>query len=548
MKPGFQTVPPGSYYKKTPDVWAVSKTMKKTITALLIMLLATSAAAGISFAAVENTGTPQQAAETLLGVLKDSRAEVTILFDAIVEGGGEVPEDAQEALDEADELRDEAQSLYDAGDYEDSIEKATKALNKYGKAASLALKTNEDDETEAEEEDDAYKLLAGYEKAVDRLERLKTIAGELTAQGIDTSEADAIILEVEDSLSHLEEALDQGDLEAAESLLGEVNGTLGKLTATLQILSKPKKKEKMEHFIDQTRHRVQQLETKMLRILAKYGLSEEDEQAISDEFQAIIAGLDDIDVDRDDLGDAVDSLKGLVKETNRVGKDKDVEEDVVDDINMLNKHESKLNRYRERIRELEGLGAPTDELLGLLNEAEGLLSQANDEMDAGNKEAAKGLIDDADDVLDELDDMIDDLEEEYEDDDGIDDEDEEGDDTDDGTNDGTDDEDEDKGNSDNGKTNDKTDDEIDDDFEKKRQKIEEEIAELEEKITELREEGEDTSELEAELDEIKTALDQAEDIEDLEELAERLDELDDRIDDVEDSGLSADDEEDEDTG
>jgi tetratricopeptide (TPR) repeat protein len=231
--------------------------MKKTITALLIMLLATSAAAGISFAAVEDTGTPQQAAETLLGVLEDSRAEVTILFDSIVDGGGEVPEDAQEALDEADELRDEAQALYDAGDYEDSIEKATKALNKYGKAASLALKTNEDDETEAE--DDAYKSLAGYEKAVDRLEKLKAIAEALETQGIDVSEADAIILEAEDSLSHLEEALDQGDLETAESLLGEVNGTLGQLTATLKNLSKPKKKEKMEHFIDQTRHRVQQL-------------------------------------------------------------------------------------------------------------------------------------------------------------------------------------------------------------------------------------------------------------------------------------------------
>ncbi|MCK4317570.1 hypothetical protein KAW53_02295, partial [Candidatus Bathyarchaeota archaeon] len=412
----------------------MSKTMKKTITALLIMLLATSAAAGISFAAVEDTGTPQQAAETLLGVLEDSRAEVTILFDSIVEGGGEVPEDAQEALDEADELRDEAQALYDAGDYEDSIEKATKALNKYGKAASLALKTNEDDETEAEEEDDAYKSLAGYEKAVDRLEKLKAIAEELETQGIDVSEADAIILEAEDSLSHLEEALDQGDLETAESLLGEVNGTLGQLTATLKNLSKPKKKEKMEHFIDQTRHRVQQLETKMLRILAKYGLSEEDEQAIREEFRAIIAGLDDIDVDRDDLGDVVDNLKGLVKETNRVGKDKDVDEDVVDEINKLNKHESKLNVYRERIKELEGLGAPTDELLGRLNEAEGLLFQANDEMDNGNKEAAKDLIDEADEILDEIDDMIDDLEEEYEDDDG----------TDDGTNDGTDDEDEDK--------------------------------------------------------------------------------------------------------
>jgi len=355
-----------------------------------------------------------------------------------------------------------------------------------------------------------------------------------------------LILEAEDSLSQLEEALNQGDLGAAGSLLGESNGTLGKLTAALKTIGKPKKKEKMAHFVTQTRHRVQQLETKMLRTLAKYGLSEEDEDAIRAEFQAMIAGLDDIDVDRDDLGETVGSLKRLVKETNRVGKGKDVDEEVVDKINKINKHESNLNRYRERIMELEGLGAPTDELLGLLNEAEGLLSQADDEMNAGNKEAAEDLIDDADAILDQIDDMIDDLEEEYEEDD----DDETDDDYNSKTNNGKV-----KDKTNNGKVKDTTDEdgedetddeEIDEDFEKEKQKLEEEIAELEEKIAELKEEGEDTSELEAELDEIKAALDQAEDEEDLEVLEERLDELEDRIDDHKDSGLSADDEDGED--
>jgi len=529
MKPGFQTVPPGSYYKNPADVWAVKKTMKtaikKTITALLIMLLASSAAGGLSFAAAEDPETPQHTAETLLGVLEDSRAEVVSLFASIVEGGGEVPGDAQDAFDEADGLRDEAQALYNASDYEESIEEATEALNKYGEAASLATETEGDDETEPEEGDeDDCDLFACYEKAVDRLERLRTIAEDLEAQGVDVSEADALILEAEDSLSQLEEALDQGDLEAAEALLGEANGTLGKLTATLKTLGKPKKKEKMEHFINQTRHRVQQLETKMLRILAKYGLSEEDEQAIREEFQAMIAGLDDIDVDRDDLGETVNSLKRLVKESNRVGKGKDLDEEVVDEINKLNKHESNLNRYRERIRMLEGLGAPTDELLGLLNEAEGLLSQADDEIAAGNKKAAEDLIDEADEILDMIDDMIDDLEEEYEEDD------------------------DDDGKTNNGKGKNKNkpgdEDETDDDFEKEKQKLMEEIAELEEKIAELGEEVEDTSEIEAELEEIKAALDQAEDEDDLEGLEERLDELEDRIEDREDSGLSDDDEED----
>jgi chromosome segregation ATPase len=338
-----------------------------------------------------------------------------------------------------------------------------------------------------------------------------------------------LILEAEDSLSQLEEALDQGDLEAAGPLLGQTNGTLGKLTAALKTLSKPKKKEKMQQFINQTKHRVQQLETKMLRILAKYNLTEEDEEAIKAEFQAMINGLDDVDVDRDDLGDTVDKLKKLVKDTNSIGKGKGVDEDLVDDINKLNKHESKLNRYRERIRMLEGFGAPTDELLGLLNQTESLLSQADDEIAAGNKEVAEDLIDEADEILDTIDDMIDDLEEEYEEDD-----DDEADDDDDG-----------KTNNGKGKDKEKPSDDEDenDDFEKEKQKLMEEIAELDEKIAELGEEGEDISEIEAELEEIKSALDQAEDEEDFEELEEQLDELEDRIEDLEDSSPDDDDEE-----
>ena len=132
MKLGFQTVPPGSYYKKTPDFWAVKKTMKKTITALLIMLLTTSVAGGLSFAAAEETETPQQTAETLLTVLDTSRAEVLALFDSMVEGGGEVPEDAQESFDEADRLRDEAQALYEKLDipyYARQVEGSLQVVN-----------------------------------------------------------------------------------------------------------------------------------------------------------------------------------------------------------------------------------------------------------------------------------------------------------------------------------------------------------------------------------------------------------------------------------
>jgi len=240
--------------------------------------------------------------------------------------------------------------------------------------------------------------------------------------------------------------------------------------------------------------RVRQLEEKMLRILSKYGVSEEDTQALTAEFQAMTAALEGMDVDRDDMDDVVEHLKGLVKGSHEIGKGYDeLEDETVESLNDVSKLEAKLNRYRERLRELELLGYDTGNMTRIYTEAEGLLSEVMVKLEAGDREAAEELIDQIDEMLDDIGNMMDDADEETEADDD-----------------------------DKGKPGHS--------YEEKLADLQEKVDDYAERIERLKSKGEDTSGLEAKLEEIRKALEEATSVEDLEEIESMLDDLVNQVD------------------
>jgi len=396
----------------------VTKMNRKAISLIMITLLATSAM-GLGLIPAQAAEPRSQAAETLLSVLENSHGKITARFDAVSSEGGQVPVEAHEQLQEAIQLREQAQAHFDAGEYEECIEQATKALNAYGKAtAKLHADEKDDEEPEDEETEEKLGLFTAVDKAREHLEKLRSITSDLESLGIDVTWATDFLDQAEAALDSAEDELNQGNFKAAEELLEEARSLMGQATGKLQSLSSPKRKEKTEQFIVQTRNRVQKLEENMLRILSKYGVSEEDKQALMNEFGSIIASLDAVDVDEDDMDDVVDRLKNLVKESHEIGRDREeFEKDEREKLDDIGKLEAKLNRYRERIRELERLGYNTDELTGLFQEAEGLITEAMYKLGEGDKKSAEELLEDTEDLLETLDDMIDDVEDEMDEDD-----------------------------------------------------------------------------------------------------------------------------------
>ena len=398
--------------------------MSKNKLVLILMTLLTASALGGAVFAHAQVDENMVTAGNLLSLLTDRESVITSLFEQIVDDGGVVPENAQEAFEEAQQLHVEAQTLFDEADYEEALEKATEALNEYGKAETRAVPeepeplTVEQLEAEAETEK-MLGLFTAIDKSRSRIMILLEIADNLDAQGADTADARELLATAEETLDAIQASLESMDFDEQEIILGEANRLIGQATGMLKSYGAPMKQEKVQHFIEQTMHRMGQLEKKMNRIINKRGLSNE---GITSQFGGIFAGLDELDTEgaltHDEMKDIIHQLRDIVKDANKVGKPEDDEEGVfdeetVDALNAQTDLETRIEQYRTLVMSVEGNEDLVAELLGLLDDAELLLAQAEDAIGLEDEVLAEEFTKAAEGILDQFEELFDEFEEEY---------------------------------------------------------------------------------------------------------------------------------------
>ena len=391
--------------------------MNRKVISIIVMTMLATSVTGLALTPAQAVGVRSRAAETLLMVLEGSEVRVTALFDEAGAEGVPVSEAAWEQLQAARGLKDEAQDLFDAGEYEECIAKATEALNAYGKATSQLFSSMDDaedgDDQGEDEQEGGLGLFVAVEIAWRHLDKLRSIASALEDQDLDVAKANELLDQAREALEGAEKALEAGDFELAGELLGEARSLMGQATGELMRLSASKKKEMVQNFVEEMTNRMQQLEGKMLAMLAKVGAFKEDAQALSDEFEGIREALGDTDVDKEDMGAIVHRLVHLVRDARGIGRGLGVEEDrIIQMFHDLSGLEAKIDRYMERLSELEGMGYDIAELAGLLDEAEAMLLEAMAKLEEGDRDSAEGLVDQIDELLDYIDDLIDEAEDE----------------------------------------------------------------------------------------------------------------------------------------
>jgi hypothetical protein len=391
----------------------MSKKMIIILTTLLATLLASSTLGGAYLVNAQEVDENQVAAENLLSLLTESEAEVTSQFETITGDGGTVPENALNAFEDAQELHTEAQTLYDEENYEESVEKATEALNKYGEALTEAtpeepeepdvLTTEEQGEINQETEN-IIALTVAIDQAIIRIEKLEEIVGQL-----ELPEDDPIVVELaslKTGLMDLKASILSGETKPSDIIFGDYMSQLAHLTAKLRGKGNPMKEAKLEQFTQQTMHRIGKLEAKMNRILAKMGSSEESALALQSQFNELLTGLEG--VSKEDLKEAVNQLKQLVKETRQLGKGNDELEDIFDDdmmesINNQMKIDSKIDFYMSQIDDLVESGEMTEEIQAQLDEIVVLLEEAENALADGDKDQADEFVELAEEIMEELD-------------------------------------------------------------------------------------------------------------------------------------------------
>ena len=473
-------------------LWGVGdEKMRKMITSLFVVtVLLTSTFLNLGFVNAELDPEAQKnGAEALLGILGNTHDTVKELLDSV----DEVPEDAQEAFDEAQTLRNLAQDYYDAGEYSESIDASTDALNKYGMVIEIISEQEEteDDESEEENESDWYGLFVSYEKARDRYEKLMEILEDLQNAGLDVSEPLSLLEQAGELLDTYGTQLDEGDFEGAEETRSIVQDLLGEAKGLLQSISNQKKNEMTQEFISMTSDRIQRLSEKLEAFLSAQGVSEEEAHALVDEFFALLDELEAFgdDPSEEELDEVIDELDEIVREAEKILEEKaKLSDDIVRKLYDIGKQESRAARYEAKIQMLIGKGADIGELTSMLDNAKALLDDATQLLQEDEIEGAEEKIEEADEMLDELDDLIDELEEQVE------------------------------------------------DSEEEQEELEEKKSEILEKIQRLRErirESEvDASDLEEELDQLEGKLQDATTEDEIDEIEEDLDTIEEQLEDL----------------
>jgi len=385
---------------------------------IMMTLLTVSLLGGVVFTHAQDIDPNLASAENLLSLLTESENEVTSLFENIVDDGGEVPQDAQDILADGQELHSEAQALFDGENYEECIEKATEALNKYGEALEeVAVEEPEDPETgepqvmaqETVEEQTAKMvgLNTAIAKARSRISQLGEIAE--TLEGVDTSAAIQLLDDAEDILDAIGVKLVLGEFDESEIILGRANRLIGQATGVLKNQGEPKKQEKILHFISQTSRRMEHLRVKMMKVFDKKGYSVTKINEYNIQFDDIKDGYTGL-LTHGDLKLVIKDLKALVKESRKIGNGQSgLSVETVEALNEQTDLESLIDIYRSKVMELDESDEVKDELLAKLDEAAELLAQAEDALAAEDDVLAEELTDAVEEILKEFKEMFDDV-------------------------------------------------------------------------------------------------------------------------------------------
>jgi hypothetical protein len=395
------------------------RSIKAPLTMFLVFLFASTMALRGNATHADTGQESNNVAETLLEMLNVTREEVNALLLSAGNNSNRV-EDFAELLAEAEALNSEAHACLESGKYDLAVDTATEALNVYGRIASM-IYASKKEENKPGGEDESVELVehyARFEKALDRLNRYEEITDELASQELDVSDVLELILYAERLLSEMREGLEQEDFIVAESMHKDLEDVFNTIEDELQSRSQEKRRKNAERFVDETRDRVQRLETRYGQALGNQGIVDNTTGGVHEELLDMLSELEEVNamIGEDELDEAVERLEDTINELKHLGRDQDrLGEKLIKSLNSLSEHSFLLRSCENRIRRLEGLGVDTVKLDELLKEIRRLLVDAGREIDRGRNDEAEDLIKGLDELLEVLGTQIKMLQEEADD-------------------------------------------------------------------------------------------------------------------------------------
>jgi len=399
--------------------------MKKLLTSLMIpVLIALTVAAlpiKMGYGQAAPTETEQNAVNKLLELFDRANTTLTEIFAKLEARGITIPEEVLNNYDKGLATAKEAIQLRDEGKYAEAKEKILEAMQHLRNAMLPIGDDLEEAETPEEKEArEAIGIEAATERIQARIEKLREIAENATAQGINASQIIERLGNVTELLIRIREHIEAGNISEAAKEREMSQRWIGEAMAALKPIIETHKVRQAERFLNKTEERLSRISTMINNIISRLPIPEFARKRITQNMgQGIKTAQNKIAEARNllqegkitnaisKLGELRADIANLMAEMKQ---QPNVEPEVGEALEKIDLREIALDILEDRLEILEEKGVNVTDILTKIHEARDLIQSAVENLKKGELTIVENLLTQIDDIIEEAKNLADQLE------------------------------------------------------------------------------------------------------------------------------------------
>ena len=383
---------------------------------MLVILTVAVLPTGLGFGEETQAKSESTVLDELFKLFDRANATLREVFAKLEARGVTIPEEVLKVYDKGLEAAKEAVRLRSEGRYTEAKDKIIQAMQ-HLRNATLCV-ADELEEVETPEEREARKAI-GLRAAIERIrlkvERLREIAENAAAQGINASRIIERLENLTDLLSRVEERIEAGDIGEAAKDRETSQRMFGKAMAALKPVIEAHKTCQAEKFLNMLEKRVSKTSDRINKTISRLPIPKLARSKIAKKLGLEVEAIKSKIQETQNLlreGKVMDAIAKLSELRGDVAKlmAETMKPKVGEILEEIDQREMMLEVLEEKAKMLEERGLNVTGLLTEIREARNLIQEAIEKLEKGESAIAENLLTQIDELIKEAESLAEQLE------------------------------------------------------------------------------------------------------------------------------------------
>lgn len=383
---------------------------------MLVILTVAVLPTGLGFGEETQAKSESTVLDELFKLFDRANATLREVFAKLEARGVTIPEEVLKVYDKGLEAAKEAVRLRSEGRYTEAKDKIIQAMQ-HLRNATLCV-ADELEEVETPEEREARKAI-GLQAAIERIrlkvERLREIAENAAAQGINASRIIERLENLTDLLSRVEKRIEAGDIGEAAKDRETSQRMFGKAMAALKPVIEAHKTCQAEKFLNMLEKRVSKTSDRINKTISRLPIPKLARSKIAKKLGLEVEAIKSKIQETQNLlreGKVMDAIAKLSELRGDVAKlmAETMKPKVGEILEEIDQREMMLEVLEEKAKMLEERGLNVTGLLTEIREARNLIQEAIEKLEKGESAIAENLLTQIDELIKEAESLAEQLE------------------------------------------------------------------------------------------------------------------------------------------